>query len=65
MERVVQGFEVVGVAILVVGSLLAFVSAALGLRGGDGRAAYQRVTLASDYAACATAVPSRGARRQA
>jgi uncharacterized membrane protein len=42
MERVVQGFEVVGVAILVVGSLLAFVSAALGLRGGDGRAAYQR-----------------------
>jgi hypothetical protein len=34
MERVVQGFEVAGVAILVVGSLLAFVSAALGLRGG-------------------------------
>jgi uncharacterized membrane protein len=30
------------VAILVVGSLLAFVSAALGLRGGGGRAAYQR-----------------------
>jgi uncharacterized membrane protein len=42
MERVVQGFEVAGVAILVVGSLLAFVSAALGLRGGGGRAAYQR-----------------------
>jgi uncharacterized membrane protein len=42
MEWVVQGFEVAGVAILVVGSLLAFVSAALGLRGGDGRAAYQR-----------------------
>ena len=41
MERVVQGFEVAGVAILVVGSLLAFVSAVLGLRGGDGRAAYQ------------------------
>ena len=41
MERVAQGFEVAGVAILVVGSLLAFVSAALGLRGG-GRAAYQR-----------------------
>jgi uncharacterized membrane protein len=41
MERVVQGFEVVGVAILVVGSLLAFVSAALGLRRGDGQAAYQ------------------------
>ena len=42
MERVVQGFEVAGVAILVVGSLLAFVSAAFGLRGGGGRAAYQR-----------------------
>ena len=42
MERVVQGFEIAGVAILVVGSLLAFVSAALGLRGGGGRAAYQR-----------------------
>ena len=42
MERVAQGFEVAGVAILVVGSLLAFVSAALGLRGGGGRAAYQR-----------------------
>jgi hypothetical protein len=42
MERVVQGFEVVGVAILVVGSLLAFVSAALKLGGGGGgRAAYQ------------------------
>ena len=42
MERVAQGFEVAGVAILVLGSLLAFVSAALGLRGGGGRAAYQR-----------------------
>ena len=42
MERVVQGFEVAGVAILVVGSLLAFVSAALELRGGGGRTAYQR-----------------------
>ena len=42
MERVVQGFEIAGVAILVVGSLLAFVSAAFGLRGGGGRAAYQR-----------------------
>ncbi len=42
MERVVQGFEVAGVAILVVGSLLAFVSAALRLRDGEGRAAYQR-----------------------
>jgi uncharacterized membrane protein len=42
MERVVQGFEVAGVAILVVGSLLALVSAAAGLRHGDLRAAYQR-----------------------
>jgi uncharacterized membrane protein len=42
MERVVHGFEVVGVAILVVGSLLAFVSAALELRRSGGRAAYQR-----------------------
>ena len=42
MERVVQGFEVAGVAILVVGTLLAFVSAALRLRPGGGRAAYQR-----------------------
>jgi uncharacterized membrane protein len=41
MERVVQGFEVAGVAILVVGSLLAFGSAAFGLRGGGGRVAYQ------------------------
>jgi uncharacterized membrane protein len=42
MERVVQGFEIAGVAILVVGSLLAFVSAGLGLRRSGGRAAYQR-----------------------
>ena len=42
MERVVQGFEVAGVAILVVGTLLAFVSAALGLRRGGGQTAYQR-----------------------
>jgi uncharacterized membrane protein len=42
MERVVRGFEVAGVAILVVGSLLALVSAAVALRRGDGRAAYQR-----------------------
>jgi hypothetical protein len=42
MEQVVNGFEIAGVAILVVGSLLAFGSAALGLRGGGGRAAYQR-----------------------
>jgi len=42
MEGVVDGFEIAGVAILVVGSLLAFVSAAFGLRAGGGRAAYQR-----------------------
>jgi uncharacterized membrane protein len=42
MERVVNGFEIAGVAILVVGSLVAFVSAASALRGGDRRAAYQR-----------------------
>jgi len=41
MEWVVRGFEIAGVAILVGGSLVAFVSAALGLRRGDGRAAYQ------------------------
>jgi uncharacterized membrane protein len=42
MERVVQGFEIAGVAILVVGSVLAFVSATLGLRDGGGQAAYER-----------------------
>jgi uncharacterized membrane protein len=42
MEGVVQGFEVAGVAILVVGSVLAFVSATLGLRDGGGRTAYER-----------------------
>jgi uncharacterized membrane protein len=42
MEGVVQGFEVAGVAILVVGSVLAFVSATLGLRDGGGQAAYER-----------------------
>ena len=42
MERVVNGFEIAGVAILAVGSLLALVSAAAGLRDGGLRAAYQR-----------------------
>jgi uncharacterized membrane protein len=42
MERVVQGFEIAGVAILVVGSVLAFVSATLGRRDGGGRTAYER-----------------------
>jgi uncharacterized membrane protein len=42
MEQVVNGFEIAGVAILVVGSLLALVSAAVGLRHGDLLATYQR-----------------------
>jgi uncharacterized membrane protein len=42
MERVVRGFEIAGVAILVVGSLLAVASAAAALRRGDARDAYQR-----------------------
>ena len=42
MEQVVQGFEVAGVTILMVGSLMAFVSAALGLRRGGARVVYQR-----------------------
>jgi uncharacterized membrane protein len=41
MERVVNGFEIAGVAILVIGSLLAFVSAAGVIRRGGRRAAYQ------------------------
>jgi uncharacterized membrane protein len=41
MERVVNGFEIVGVTILVVGSLLAFVSAAGVLRRGGRRVAFQ------------------------
>ena len=41
MERAVNGFEIAGVAILVVGSLLALVRAAVNLRQGA-RAAYQR-----------------------
>ncbi|BBH67827.1 membrane protein [Actinoplanes sp. OR16] len=42
MEWVVTGFEVTGAAILTVGSLVALVSAAVSLRGGDPRAAYKR-----------------------
>jgi uncharacterized membrane protein len=42
MERVVTGFEVAGVAILVLGSLMALVSAAVALRHGDPRAIYRR-----------------------
>jgi uncharacterized membrane protein len=42
MEWVANGFEIAGVAILVLGSVLALVSAASSLRHGDGRAAYQQ-----------------------
>ena len=42
MEWVVNGFEIAGVAVLVVGSLLALVSAVAVLRRGGRRAAYQR-----------------------
>jgi uncharacterized membrane protein len=42
MEQVVNGFEIAGVVILVVGSLLALVSAAVTFRHGGLRAAYQR-----------------------
>jgi uncharacterized membrane protein len=42
MEAVVRGFELGGVTILVVGSLAAFVSAALSYRRIGGRGAYER-----------------------
>jgi uncharacterized membrane protein len=42
MERVVRGFEIAGVAILVAGSLVAVASAAAALRRGDARDAYER-----------------------
>jgi uncharacterized membrane protein len=42
MEHVASGFELAGVAILVVGSLLAFASAVAALRRGDHRTAYRR-----------------------
>jgi uncharacterized membrane protein len=42
MEWVVTGFEVTGVTILVVGSLMALGSAAVRLRHGDPQAAYKR-----------------------
>ncbi|WP_454860096.1 DUF1622 domain-containing protein [Promicromonospora soli] len=41
MEAVVRGFEVVGVAVLVVGSVAACVSAALSYRQVGGRRAYE------------------------
>lgn len=42
MELVANGFEIAGVAILVLGSILAFASAAAALLRGDRRAAYER-----------------------
>ena len=42
MELVADGFEIAGVAILVLGSILAFASAAAALLRGDRRAAYER-----------------------
>jgi uncharacterized membrane protein len=42
MERVVQAFEVVGVAILAIGSLVALVGAARALARGERRSAYER-----------------------
>ena len=41
MENVVKAFEVTGVIILTVGSILAFVHASAELRRGDRRAAYE------------------------
>ena len=42
MEHVVQAFEVVGVAILAVGSLVALIGAAMALGRGERRVAYER-----------------------
>lgn len=42
MELVVNGFELAGVAILVLGSILAIVSAGVALLRGERRAAYER-----------------------
>jgi uncharacterized membrane protein len=42
MELVVNGFELAGVAILVLGSILAFASASVALLRGHRRAAYER-----------------------
>ena len=41
MENVVRAFEVTGVVILTVGSILAFIHASAELRRGDGRSAYE------------------------
>ena len=42
MERVVQAFEVAGVAILAIGSLAALVGAAMAVARGERRVAYER-----------------------
>lgn len=42
MERVVQAFEVAGVAILALGSLVALVGAATAVARGERRSAYER-----------------------
>ncbi len=42
MERAVQAFEIVGVAILAIGSIVALVGAARTLAGGEPTAAYER-----------------------
>jgi uncharacterized membrane protein len=41
MENVVKAFEVAGVAILAIGSIVALVNAARALRRGEGRRAYE------------------------
>ena len=41
MENVVKAFEVTGVVILTIGSILAFIHASAELRRGDGRSAYE------------------------
>ena len=43
MEHVVHGFEIVGIAVLAVGSIIGIVRGAAVLRQGDEHAAYRRV----------------------
>ena len=43
MEHVVHGFEIVGIAVLAVGSIVGIVRGAAVLRQGDEHAAYRRV----------------------
>jgi uncharacterized membrane protein len=42
MENVVKAFEVAGVAVLAIGSILALIDATAALRRGERRSAYQR-----------------------